>query len=229
MADAYPEPSPSQRGADDRVAPQHAQPGHQTDIHRLRSRCWWVVFGCVVTAALFTLVGVIQLTMLNEIDLPITWEQQGWLTGEEFFGIVTAASLATSVVWLAWLFRAVANLRAISAPAMTWSPRAAVVWNLIPLVNLVMGFFILRSVWQASFGRADTAPLLVSSWAITAIVPAVTALAPAIMAGDLAAYDVRAEAAANLLQMVNCGLAALLVIQLTRAQAHMRHVADTFA
>jgi hypothetical protein len=223
------DPEASQRDIDYRVDQLPRRLGSQFDLGRLRSRCWWVAFGCAVTGAMFASVGVIQLALLRASARPSTSDWQSWLVGDEFFAMASAASLATTLIWLAWLFRAAANLKAISAPAMTWSPRAAVIWELIPVVNLVMGFFILRAVWQGSFSRPDSAPLLVCAWAISAIAPLAISVIPAVAAGDLGAFDLRAEAAANLLQALACALQAALTMQVTRAQVTLRDTAKIFA
>jgi Domain of unknown function (DUF4328) len=204
-------------------------PSFQLNLSLLQRRAWWVVFGCIVTALMSVGAAVSQGAALAEFGLPIPWAWQAWMMGEAFFMLVSAAFLATTIIWLFWIYRAVANLKAVSAPAMTWSPVAAVVWCLIPLVSVVMQFFIVRSIWQARFQRSDSAPLLVTLWALSVLLPAAATLIPMFQTGDLAAYDLRSEAAANGLQALSSLLQAVLVLQLTRAQTGLRNLADTFA
>jgi hypothetical protein len=202
---------------------------YQVNLPRLRRRAWWVIFGCIVTAMLFAAVGTTQLVLLNNVNAPLSTQQLAWVTSDEFFIIVSAASLATFVMWLFWLYCAVANLRATAGSAAIWSPVAAVAWNLIPIVNLVMGYFIMRSVWQGSVQRPNAVPILVSIWTIGFAAPTAIALLPAILAGSLTAYDMRAEAAANLLQALACLAQAILAWRITGAQTTGRTIADTFA
>jgi len=57
---------------------------------------------------------------------------------------------ATGVTFLAWLFQARANLRALGIRRPSYS-RSWVVWSfLVPLVNLFRPYQVIREVWQAS-------------------------------------------------------------------------------
>jgi hypothetical protein len=56
----------------------------------------------------------------------------------------------TAALWLAWQYRAHANLRRLGAEGMRFTPAVAVVAWLIPGVNLIVPFLALRELWRAS-------------------------------------------------------------------------------
>lgn len=203
-------------------------PGYRLDMRRLRARCWWVTFGSALIALLSLVAAWAQATRFVDF-VPAAPSWAHWLAGDEGFLFTSAIMLATTIAWLAWLYRAVANLKAVSASAMTYGPVAAVVWCLIPIVSLVMQFFVVRAVWHGTVRRADTAPLLVVAWAASFLAPAVVALLPAMLAGNIEAYDIRAEAFANVLQAVSSALTAVLTYALTRAQDSLTDISETFA
>lgn len=61
-----------------------------------------------------------------------------------------AALVATAVVWLAWQFRAHANLARLGARGMRFSPSGAVAsWFLVP-ANVILPFMAVGELWKAS-------------------------------------------------------------------------------
>ena len=64
--------------------------------------------------------------------------------------LVSAATLATGVLTIIWMFRIANNVRAFGR-ATTWSPLFAIFgWFLPPLVLYVIPFLVLRELWKAS-------------------------------------------------------------------------------
>lgn len=204
-------------------------PSSQLNLPLLQRRAWWVVFGAVIAGGLSLTIAAAQWATIATIPLPVPPSLIQWLLSDDAFVLISAALVAMTIMWLFWLHRAVANLRAVSAPAMIWSPGAAILWCLIPIISWAMGFFIMRAIWRGTFGRTDLAPFLVTGWAVAAIAPTAVALIPVAFANDINAYDLRSEALANGLQALACALEASLVMSLTRGQAGMRSISDTFA
>lgn len=157
----------------------------QLNLSLLQRRAWWVIFGSAVVALLSLIAAAAQFAAIADVQLPISEPWQAWMMGDQAFLLISAALLATTLMWLFWLYRAVANLQAVSAPAMTFSPTAAVVWSLVPIISLVMQFFILRATWQATMRRMDAAPLLVTLWAFSTFAPAAAALVPTVLSGNI--------------------------------------------
>ena len=74
---------------------------------------------------------------------------------------------ATVMSWL-WILYAARNVRVLGAKAMKISPGWAVGWNLIPIANLVMPYFAMREIAQASVNasewRTQSAGRLIGLW-----------------------------------------------------------------
>ncbi len=74
---------------------------------------------------------------------------------------------ATIMNWV-WILYAARNVRALGAKAMKISPGWAVGWNLIPLANLIMPYFAMREIAQASVNasewRTQSAGQLIGLW-----------------------------------------------------------------
>lgn len=62
--------------------------------------------------------------------------------------------MGSCVLFLVWLYRAVSNARALGARTK-WSPGMAVVASVVPVISLVMQYFIARDLYRAS----DPSPL----------------------------------------------------------------------
>ena len=59
------------------------------------------------------------------------------------------AWFGASILFLVWLYRAVSNARALGAHTK-WSPRMAVAASVVPVVSLVMQYFVARDLYRAS-------------------------------------------------------------------------------
>ncbi len=82
-----------------------------------------------------------------------------------------AALLGTGLVWLVWLRRAYRNLALVGSKRSRFSTRQAVGYWFIPLVNLVLGYQVMKDLWLRSESMNDRdgyddlpAPALLSGW-----------------------------------------------------------------
>jgi uncharacterized protein DUF4328 len=66
------------------------------------------------------------------------------------FGFFVLAIVPTAIAWLLWQYRAHANLRALGAANLAYSPGWAVGWWLIPFANIVLPYLTVRELWKAS-------------------------------------------------------------------------------
>jgi uncharacterized protein DUF4328 len=55
-----------------------------------------------------------------------------------------------ATAWLAWQYRAQANLRALDSKAPSFTPTGAVGWWFVPVVNLIQPLRAMRELWQGS-------------------------------------------------------------------------------
>jgi hypothetical protein len=60
-----------------------------------------------------------------------------------------AAQLAAAVLFLLWLYRAVSNTRALGV-ALEWGPGQSVLAFLIPIVSLVLPYYVMKALYRAS-------------------------------------------------------------------------------
>jgi hypothetical protein len=65
-------------------------------------------------------------------------------------GTTTMAWFAADVVFLIWVYRAVANLPALGSPTCRFTPGSAVGSFFIPFVNLVVPYQVLATIWTES-------------------------------------------------------------------------------
>jgi hypothetical protein len=66
------------------------------------------------------------------------------------FGLLYLSILPAGLAWFLWQHRAHANLRALGAEGLKYSPGWAVGWWFVPLANVVMPFVTMRELWKAS-------------------------------------------------------------------------------
>jgi hypothetical protein len=59
----------------------------------------------------------------------------------------------TAVSFLAWIYRAHKNLRALGATDLKYSPGWAIGWFFIPFLNLVRPYQVVSEIWRASAGE----------------------------------------------------------------------------
>jgi hypothetical protein len=82
--------------------------------------------------------------------------------------------LFTGVSFLAWIYRAHKNLKALGALDLEYSTGWAIGWFLIPIINVYFGYQVVREIWNASarragrfgetVGRSKESPLLIVLW-----------------------------------------------------------------
>jgi hypothetical protein len=83
-----------------------------------------------------------------------------------FASLWGALAVATFVLIIIWLFRAVKNTQLWNADRGTWAPGWAIGGWFIPLANLVIPFLVFSSTWRRSDGSpAQRAPLPLIVWA----------------------------------------------------------------
>jgi hypothetical protein len=82
-----------------------------------------------------------------------------------------AGGIPTSIVFLAWVYRANRNARALGAAWMRYGPVWSVGCFFIPIVSLYAPYLVVREIWRASLPgpggqpRAPASPLLGAWWA----------------------------------------------------------------
>lgn len=70
---------------------------------------------------------------------------------QQAIGIAQAALFVVNgILILMWIFRANANVRALGAVRMDYTPAWAVGWYFVPFANLAMPYLALKDVWKAS-------------------------------------------------------------------------------
>ena len=60
-----------------------------------------------------------------------------------------AAQLVAALLFLLWLYRAVSNARALGVP-LSWGPGQSVLAFLIPIVSLVLPYYVMKALHRAS-------------------------------------------------------------------------------
>jgi heme/copper-type cytochrome/quinol oxidase subunit 2 len=142
--------------------------------------------------------------------------------------------VAAGIVWLIWQYRAHANLRALGASELKYSPGWAVGWWFIPFANIVVPFLTMRELWRASDPEAGsidwlghrTAALLGMWWAGRLITQILFQIGLAFDSNLRSIGDLRVEAwffiAGNLSLIVWGVLAILLVRSIDDRQAKKR-------
>ena len=69
-------------------------------------------------------------------------------------GVQLACTLLTAVLFLTWLYQARVNVRALGARKLRWRREWTVLSFLIPVLNVVRPYQVIREVWQASDPRS---------------------------------------------------------------------------
>jgi hypothetical protein len=95
--------------------------------------------------------------LVSSVFVAIVRPEASWLAS--IFGhwsvlVRLPVPLGSCVLFLVWIHRAVSNARALGAQTK-WSPRMAVVASIVPVVSLVMQYFVARDLYRAS----DPSPL----------------------------------------------------------------------
>ncbi|HKP70301.1 MAG TPA: DUF4328 domain-containing protein, partial [Pyrinomonadaceae bacterium] len=131
-----------------------------TPFSPLKAISWLPVvgFGLLATANIVSsIIGVAQLVSPDTaIDLDEEGMMSVWLMlqGLIYLGSVPL-HLVVIVGFLIWLYRAHANLDALGARNLEFTPGWAVGWWFIPFANLVKPYQAVREVWYESDPDAD--------------------------------------------------------------------------
>ncbi|KYF55447.1 hypothetical protein BE08_06435 [Sorangium cellulosum] len=129
---------------------------------RSRARAAIVGLGAMATVGAFTgLVGALHIVLLRRAEVPArAWELANSL--REAGGLLELAfGLATGVLFLRWISRAVAAADALElVRGFAWTPSEAVMAFLLPVVNLVQPYKLLRDLHDglAPDGAPEPAP-----------------------------------------------------------------------
>lgn len=70
-----------------------------------------------------------------------------------FFGLLL--SIIKVILFLYWYYKAYHNLYAFNAKGLSYSPRMAVVWWFIPIINLWKPFTAFKEIWKVSSTNRD--------------------------------------------------------------------------
>lgn len=113
-----------------------------------------VVVQMVAVASAFTHIDLLYKLMtygiIEQLSPAVRVQQQASDARETLARIAQAVAFAASgIVFLFWLHRAYANLKALGGEPR-YSPVWAVAAFVVPVVNLFMPFLILQEVWRAS-------------------------------------------------------------------------------
>jgi hypothetical protein len=99
--------------------------------------------------------------------------REAWsLTDTALFWVKAGLFTATAATFLIWLYQARVNLRAMGVRRLRFSREWAIASFLVPLVNAVRPYQVMREVWQASLPanldafnwRSLEVPRLLSAW-----------------------------------------------------------------
>jgi len=91
-----------------------------------------------------------------------------YLASDDFMFIVASLQLVlmlvTAIVFLMWVYRANANLRALSGVAMRFTPGWSVGWFFVPIMCVFRPYQVLREIWHVSHGTTGTGHGVVTVW-----------------------------------------------------------------
>ncbi len=117
----------------------------------------------VVRLAIFFYIAVSLANMLAvaaEMTGVVNKDATELTSTESLAGLVQLLSaltlFATAILVAMWIYRAHANLRAIGAPDLQFTPGWAVGWYFIPFANLVKPFQAMRELWAQSLAQHDS-------------------------------------------------------------------------
>jgi hypothetical protein len=116
---------------------------------------WLSPLVIVSSAAAWVAVGFdiaeIRLLMRQEMGLATATEKAAHtVIGQVVLQIQMTLLAATAIAFITWLYRCRANLRAFGTRHLRYPRNWAVFGFLIPVVNLVRPYQVIREVWQAS-------------------------------------------------------------------------------
>ncbi|HEV7679328.1 MAG TPA: DUF4328 domain-containing protein [Candidatus Dormibacteraeota bacterium] len=209
---------------------------------RLRSRlaiAGLALSGVATLVALISEVG--RLSIVNKLMSGESVTPDDATASDNLVRVGAIADVAMFVVcaavFLAWLARIVANNHALGARVLRFSPRGAVGWWFVPFVNLVRPFQIVAESWRAADPRTPESlpdqrtsmrlPALIGAWWGTYLVANLVARSGSAKGADT--LDALQGAtvlsiASDVLFLVAAGLAAAVVVRLTRRQEEQHTV-----
>lgn len=160
-------------------------------------------------------------------------------------GQIEAARLTQALVWIAaavvflgWTHRAYRNLPALGAERLAYSPRWAVGAFLVPVLNLVHPYQVVRELWRESHSASDpipAVPLVLVRWWWALFVASVLAdpvigrLAEAAMGRLEAGGRLELLVLGEMAEIAAAVLAIVIVTRVTRLQeeSFVRHYGTT--
>jgi Domain of unknown function (DUF4328) len=93
--------------------------------------------------------GLVALTYAKATG-PVPWRDgAGGPLALTVMGADSVARLAAMVLFLTWVYRAVANARALGVP-LRWGPIQAVLAHVVPMVNWVLPYYVMKALYRAS-------------------------------------------------------------------------------
>jgi hypothetical protein len=91
-----------------------------------------------------------------------------YLASDDFMFIVASLQLVlmlvTAIVFLMWVHRANANLRALSGVPMRFTPGWSVGWFFVPIMSLFRPYQVVREIWHVSHGTTGAGHGAVTLW-----------------------------------------------------------------
>jgi Domain of unknown function (DUF4328) len=121
-----------------------------------RTRARWTMALLALTAALAIVSAVlwaVHIGVVRDYEQGLTdavRAQDSENVAFGMWGFMLLMFVPTAIAWLLWQYRAHANLRALGAANLSYSPGWAVGWWFIPFANIVMPYLTVRELWKAS-------------------------------------------------------------------------------
>lgn len=120
---------------------------------RARLVVWLFVAG-IATEALSIASDFAEIELATRMDGGTNWTMAEVESNDTRVAVIAYIDmlvlLSGSIAFLAWLYRARANLPALGITNARWGPGWAVGWWFIPFMNLVRPFQLVKEVWKAS-------------------------------------------------------------------------------
>jgi hypothetical protein len=137
----------------------------------------------------------ITLVVVAAVALVATAQRIGLLDSAKFGGTVPIAQaeaddyrqrflalidlsvgIPAIIVSMMWVYRANRNARALGAKGMKYSPAWSVGWFFVPLAGLIMPYFVIKEIWQASrpipsgrWRKGFISPILPAWWIVSVV------------------------------------------------------------
>ncbi len=139
-------------------------------------------------------------------------------------------------MWMRWLYRINENAMALGAREVPISPMGTVLWHLMPVVNVVMPYFVARQTWKIADNPLDwrntDTPAMIMVWWMTGLVTLFGQICSGVLlAGDPAGTNVGILRGAIILELITAltyilslMLSVELVKTITKAQIASREV-----